>query len=368
MAPSPSDTAGIERLVRTVRSDAEQRKRLVCNACFLSALVTLHPDVVAKPKGERRWRREELDALATHTAGRIDDADQVHVIVGVDDLSVNIRYMKGSLVYLRAETNPPLRCMMYSSLPPPHGEEETLARAADATNDDDAEGGAKGDMPAGPAKVLDASDASPDLVRAVLRCLNEDPSSTSDDCEADDPDSVATWRSKRVKDTLTETYGTYWHVVHDAKPFGAAVSVSQPGRKVLCVRGKHSYLVWRHSANKKSVLDIFFRQMRLDLPRLRRVARLSFLVVCSIYAVWYRAMCDDDAGEASSVNSSSSRKGVIAGAEPTLTRYLCVAGEKAAPFAGVLLAVLFAFSSGGVASTIGARYARAFSKRKPKTA
>ena len=54
MAPSPSDTAGIERLVRTVRSDAEQRKRLVCNACFLSALVTLHPDVVAKPKGERR--------------------------------------------------------------------------------------------------------------------------------------------------------------------------------------------------------------------------------------------------------------------------------------------------------------------------
>jgi len=212
MAPSPSDTAGIERLVRTVRSDAEQRKRLVCNACFLSALVTLHPDVVAKPKGERRWRREELDALATHTAGRIDDADQVHVIVGVDDLSVNIRYMKGSLVYLRAETNPPLRCMMYSSLPPPHGEEETLARAADATNDDDAEGGAKGDMPAGPAKVLDASDASPDLVRAVLRCLDEDPSSTSDDCVADDPDSVATWRSKRVKDTLTETYGTYWHV------------------------------------------------------------------------------------------------------------------------------------------------------------
>jgi hypothetical protein len=78
-------------------------------------------------------------------------------------------------------------------------------------------------------------------------------------------------------------------------------------------------------------------------------------------------MCDDDAGEASSMNSSS-RKGVIAGAEPTLTRYLCVAGEKAAPFAGVLLAVLFAFSSGGVASTIGARYARAFSKRKPKTA
>ena len=171
---APADTAGLERLVRTVRSDAEQRKRLVCNACFLAALAQLHPEVVAKPKGERRWRREELDALAAATAGRIDDADPVHVIVGVDDLNVNIRYMKGSLVYLRAETNPPLRCMMYSSMPPPPGQEEPSA-------DDSADGpktpgqDETADLPTGPAKVLDDADASHALVRAVLERLNDDP-------------------------------------------------------------------------------------------------------------------------------------------------------------------------------------------------
>ena len=170
---APADTAGLERLVRTVRSDAEQRKRLVCNACFLAALAQLHPEVVAKPKVERRWRREELDALAAATAGRIDDAEPVHVIVGVDDLNVNIRYTKGSLVYLRAETNPPLRCMMYSSMPPPPGQEESSAAAAAAAD----RGGPDetADLPTGPAKVLDDADASHALVRAVLERLNDDP-------------------------------------------------------------------------------------------------------------------------------------------------------------------------------------------------
>ena len=109
--------------------------------------------------GAKSW------TLAAATAGRIDDADPVHVIVGVDDLNVNIRYMKGSLVYLRAETNPPLRCMMYSSMPPPPGQEEPSA-------DDSADGpktpgqDETADLPTGPAKVLDDADASHALVRA----------------------------------------------------------------------------------------------------------------------------------------------------------------------------------------------------------
>lgn len=374
---APADTAGLERLVRTVRSDAEQRKRLVCNACFLAALAQLHPEVVAKPKGERRWRREELDALAAATAGRIDDAEPVHVIVGVDDLNVNIRYMKGSLVYLRAETNPPLRCMMYSSMPPPPGQEEPSA-------DDSADGpktpgqDETADLPTGPAKVLDDADASHALVRAVLERLNDDPTidTAGGGVDADDPEAVATWRAARVRESLTAAHGAHWHVVHDAKPFGAAVITSGEGRRVLAQRGRYSFLVWRHSSSIKSPLEAIRRRIRADLPALRRGARTTFLVVCAVYALWYRAMCREEeeegggggAGGGTRPNDDRTAVGIIAGAEPRLTTFLCAAGESAAPFAFIALAVMFALGGGGTASAIGARYARAFARRKRKSA
>lgn len=369
---APADTAGLERLVRTVRSDAEQRKRLVCNACFLAALAQLHPEVVAKPKGERRWRREELDALAAATAGRIDDAEPVHVIVGVDDLNVNIRYMKGSLVYLRAETNPPLRCMMYSSMPPPPGQEEPSA-------DDSADGpktpgqDETADLPTGPAKVLDDADASHALVRAVLERLNDDPTidTAGGGVDADDPEAVATWRAARVRESLTAAHGAHWHVVHDAKPFGAAVITSGEGRRVLAQRGRYSFLVWRHSSSIKSPLEAIRRRIRADLPALRRGARTTFLVVCAVYALWYRAMCGEEeegGGGGAGGTHPNDRVGIIAGAEPRLTTFLCAAGESAAPFAFIALAVMFALGGGGTASAIGARYARAFARRKRKSA
>ena len=377
LAMAPADTAGLERLVRTVRSDAEQRKRLVCNACFLAALAQLHPEVVAKPMGERRWRREELDSLAAATAGRIDDAEPVHVIVGVDDLNVNIRYMKGSLVYLRAETNPPLRCMMYSSMPPPPGQEES---SADDSADEPKIPGQDetADLPTGPAKVLDDADASHALVRAVLERLNDDPTiDTAGGVDADDPEAVATWRAARVRESLTATHGAHWHVVHDAKPFGAAVITSGEGRRVLARRGRYSFLVWRHSSSIKSPLDAIRRRIRADLPALRRGARTSFLVVCAVYALWYRAMCgeEEEGGIKGGTRpnddvrmNDDDRGGIIAGAEPRLRTFLCAAGKSAAPFAFIALAVMFAFGGGGTASAIGARYARAFARRKRKAA
>ena len=61
----------IENLIRVVRSDADQRKRLVCKACFLSALAECAPSVVKNPGKEKRWKREELVAVATAALARM---------------------------------------------------------------------------------------------------------------------------------------------------------------------------------------------------------------------------------------------------------------------------------------------------------
>ena len=73
--------------------------------------------------------------------------------------------------------------------------------------------------------------------------------------DADDPEAVATWRAARVRESLTAAHGAHWHVVHDAKPFGAAVITSGEGRRVLAQRGRYSFLVWRHSSSIKSPIE-----------------------------------------------------------------------------------------------------------------
>lgn len=196
---------------------------------------------------------------------------------------------------------------------------------------------------------------------------------TAGGVDADDPEAVATWRAARVRESLTATHGAHWHVVHDAKPFGAAVITSGEGRRVLAQRGRYSFLVWRHSSSIKSPIDAIRRRIRADLPALRRGARTTFLVVCAVYALWYRAMCGEEeeggaGGSATRPNDDDDRVGIIAGAEPRLTTFLCAAGKSAAPFAFIALAVMFALGGGGTASAIGARYARAFARRKRKAA
>ena len=109
----------LENLVRVVRSDAELRRKLVCKACFIAALAEQAPSVVKIPGKEKRWRRDELASLAAATIARIEGKDQMHCVVGTDEFSANLRYARGSLVYLRADTTPPLRVLLYASLPPP---------------------------------------------------------------------------------------------------------------------------------------------------------------------------------------------------------------------------------------------------------
>ena len=74
------------------------------------------------------------------------------------------------------------------------------------------------------------------------------------------------------------------------------------------------------------------------------------------------------AGGGTRPNDDRTAVGIIAGAEPRLTTFLCAAGKSAAPFAFFALAVMFALGGGGTASAIGARYARAFARRKRKSA
>lgn len=140
--------AGIESLVRVVRSDADVRKKLVCKACFLAALAEQAPSVVKSPEKEKRWRRGELAAVADATIARMEGKDQMHCVVGTDEFSANLRYAKGSLVYLRADTTPPLRVLMYASLPPPPAsasgdahEPLPVVRAAAHEKDGDGDGG-----------------------------------------------------------------------------------------------------------------------------------------------------------------------------------------------------------------------------------
>ena len=285
----------LENLVRVVRSDAELRKKLVCKACFIAALAECAPSVVKSPGKEKRWRREELAAVAAATVARMDGKDQMHCVVGTDEFSANLRYARGSLVYLRADTTPPLRVLLYASLPPAStapggGSHEPLpiapataaaANAAaaaaahqenDAGDDDGDDGelskkqrqgevvegaGGKGSSSAsteqkaaaveavGAAKLVDACGASTELITAVLEALAEDPprpppppSSSSAKggdaaaaAEKETAEKAASWRGTRVRDSLTQRYGTFWHVVHDSHAFAGAVHESAPGLK-----------------------------------------------------------------------------------------------------------------------------------------
>ena len=106
-----------ENLICVVRTDADARRRLVLKACFLAALAEHAPAVVKHPTREKKWRKGDLDAIAAGTLARVKNdgpRSELHCVVGVDDFNANLRYAKGSLVYLRAETKPPLRVLLYA--------------------------------------------------------------------------------------------------------------------------------------------------------------------------------------------------------------------------------------------------------------
>ena len=123
VTPSPamssdSDAERLARLVRVVRSDAPERFRLGCRAAFLAALAEVAPGAI---HGKKRHvdRRRSHDAVASAPATRrLSANDELHCVASAGEVGASVRFAKGTLAYLRAELDPPVRALVYASVPP----------------------------------------------------------------------------------------------------------------------------------------------------------------------------------------------------------------------------------------------------------
>ena len=301
MAPPSSSSEDIETLVRIVRADAEPKRQRACAAAFLAALAETAPDVVSRPRASRAWRRDQLAALAAATTRRLESKRELHCVVGTNDFSANLRYARGSLVYLHAASNPPLRALLYASLPAPPGADPAPIGPppmdADADADADVDADADADAP-GPstdrAVIVDASDASPALVAATLDALSSEdfPADAIDASGRSDADR-AVRRAARLRDRLTDRFGAHWHIIHDKKtsPFGAAHAVAARGRSCVATRDGFVFLACHHVAAPLTLAQSLGLATRAGGGELYRAARAMTLIVAVAYALWYRSMC-----------------------------------------------------------------------------
>ena len=294
MAPPSSSSDDIETLVRIVRADAEPKRQRACAAAFLAALAETAPDVVSRPRASRAWRRDQLAALAAATTRRLESKRELHCVVGTNDFSANLRYARGSLVYLHAASNPPLRALLYASLPAPPGADPASIGPPPMDADADAYADADADAP-GPstdrAVIVDASDASPALVAATLDALSSEdfPADAIGRSNAD----RAVRRAARLRDRLTDRFGAHWHVIHDKKtsPFGAAHAVAARGRSCVATRDGFVFLACHHVAAPLTLAQSLGLVTRAGGGELYRAARAMTLIVAVAYALWYRSMC-----------------------------------------------------------------------------
>ena len=114
---SDSDAERLARLVRVVRSDAPERFRLGCRAAFLAALAEVAPGAIHGKK-RHAWTAADLDAVASATTRRLSANDELHCVASAGEVSASVRFAKGTLAYLRAELDPPVRALVYASVPP----------------------------------------------------------------------------------------------------------------------------------------------------------------------------------------------------------------------------------------------------------
>jgi hypothetical protein len=318
MAPTSSSSDDIETLVRIVRADAEPKRQRACAAAFLAALAETAPDVVSRPRASRAWRRDQLAALAAATTRRLESKRELHCVVGTGEFSANLRYARGSLVYLRAASNPPLGALLYASLPAPPGADPAAIGPPPMDADADADAEAHRSSTDGPepthrhrAVIVDASDASPALVAATLDALSSDPpaevasasasasgasgssAKTTDANTSMSAPRAAAWRSARLRDQLTDRFGAHWHVIHDAEtnPFGAAPAVAARGGACVASRDGSVFLAFHHVAAPLTLLQSLGLVTRAGGGELYRAARAMTLIVAVAYALWYRSMC-----------------------------------------------------------------------------
>lgn len=394
-----------ENLICVVRTDADARRRLVLKACFLAALAEHAPAVVKHPTREKKWRKGDLDAIAAGTLARVKNdgpRSELHCVVGVDDFNANLRYAKGSLVYLRAETKPPLRVLLYASLPPPTRAETPPPTVASGGGANDAaerekRAAAANAAAANGVKIVDAGAATEETLALIVAALSsEPPPSTAEAGE----EKIATWASSKARDALTFAHGAFWHVVHDQHVFGAAVRATgagggedndnakgggvstdaDPGLRVVARRGKHAFTIWHHNATPRTYLQIAIASV--EWMSVFKSARFMFVFVVAVYGVWYNKFCAEDEvnGGARAATWNEIRKNTgtagweefvnnspLSALDGAIAHWGCKAGPSLAP-AAVLVLMGMAASGSGFMNSIGRAAAMRMKRRSAAAA
>ena len=397
---SDSDAERLARLVRVVRSDAPERFRLGCRAAFLAALAEVAPGAIHGKK-RHAWTAADLDAVASATTRRLSANDELHCVASAGEVSASVRFAKGTLAYLRAELDPPVRALVYASVPP-----TSSARGRSVADDADPAASDPAHSSSDPVTLVDASDASPALTRLVLdeaRAFAAEAAAAPPASPSFDPDAFA----DRLRDRLAETSlrpRAAWHVVWDEAVLGLAPRVDGPGARITFdaafprapgwpsskEKGSRAektskalnsspatirFAAWRHEAEPPSITRAFVRFLGGGVGpgadasfRVARAARLTFLALCFLGALWYRETCvepearggllDDvgaafvDAFAATGVGAGfgdridgggrgdqewsgaiAKKAGSLAALETPLARVMCAAAPKVAPFA-----------------------------------
>lgn len=322
---SDSDAERLARLVRVVRSDAPERFRLGCRAAFLAALAEVAPGAIHGKK-RHAWTAADLDAVASATTRRLSANDELHCVASAGEVSASVRFAKGTLAYLRAELDPPVRALVYASVPP-----TSSARGRSVADDADPTASDPAHSSSDPVTLVDASDASPALTRLVLdeaRAFAAEAAAAPPASPASpsfDPDAFA----DRLRDRLAETSlrpRAAWHVVWDEAVLGLAPRVDGPGARITFdaafprapgwpsskEKGSRAekekalnsspatirFAAWRHEAEPPSITRAFVRFLGGGVGsgadasfRVARAARLTFLALCFLGALWYRETC-----------------------------------------------------------------------------
>jgi hypothetical protein len=426
---SDSDAERLARLVRVVRSDAPERFRLGCRAAFLAALAEVAPGAIHGKK-RHAWTAADLDAVASATTRRLSANDELHCVASAGEVSASVRFAKGTLAYLWAELDPPVRALVYASVPP-----TSSARGRSVADDADPTASDPAPSSSDPVTLVDASDASPALTRLVLdearafaaKAAAAPPaspaSSSSSPAPSFDPDAFA----DRLRDRLAETSlrpRAAWHVVWDEAVLGLAPRVDGPGARITFdaafprapgwpskEKGSRAekasspatirFAAWRHEAEPPSITRAFVRFLGGGVGpgasfRVARAARLTFLALCFLGALWYRETCVepearggllDDVGAAfvdafaatgvgagfgdridgggrgnewsgASAKKAGAAPSSLAALETPLARVMCAAAPEVAPFALAGLFLVMGSYALGTFAKVAARMKR----------
>ena len=216
-----------------------------------------------------------------------------HVVVGRGDFSVNLRFTKSTLTYATARARkggPLFRVLVFDSLSMMGlgGDSvRQLAFSADGDEDETA-GAARGKKRDKRADVVsDVEGVPPAIVNTILRVLND--ASIRDDAEET--------RATTLRDTLTQKFGSFWHIISDDEDFAVANRATElpipdsidSSTKRISMRfklGKQNYTIWHHVAPYDR-----FGWSKMTWAEKAKYSRYALILCCGVAAMYYRTRC-----------------------------------------------------------------------------